>query len=162
MIYCGIDNGSTGTIGIINEDKVFFVLTPCKKVLDYQKKAKHITRIDYPALYDFLSLYPPLGIKFFIERPIKNPGLFEASASGLRAFEATLICLEQLNYSYSVVDSKQWQKKMLPEGIKGSAELKKASVDVGCRSFPQFAEVICKHKDADGLLIAEWARREKL
>ena len=162
MIYCGIDNGGTGTIGIINEDKVFFVLTPCKKVLDYQKKAKHITRIDYPALYELLEDYPSLGIKFFIERPIKNPGLFEASASGLRAFEATLICLEQLGYSYSVVDSKQWQKKMLPEGIKGSAELKKASVDVGCRLFPQFAEVIRKHKDADGLLIAEWARREKL
>ena len=162
MIYCGIDNGSTGTIGIINEDKVLFVLTPCKNVLDYQKKAKHISRVDYPALYELLEDYPSLGIKFFIERPLKNPGLFEASASGLRAFEATLICLEQLNYPYSVIDSKTWQKKMFPEGIKGSAELKKASVDVGCRLFPQFAEAIRKHKDADGLLIAEWARREKL
>ena len=162
MIYCGIDNGSTGTIGLINNEKSLFVLTPNKAVLNYQKKAKHISRVDYPALYEFLSPYPPLGIKVFVERPMVDPSRFSSSASGLRAFEATLICLEQLGYSYSVVDSKQWQKKMLPEGIKGSAELKKASVDVGCRLFPQFAEVIRKHKDADGLLIAEWARREKL
>jgi hypothetical protein len=162
MIYCGIDNGSTGTIGIVNNETTLFYLTPSKKVLDYQKKVKYITRIDYSKLYEILSYYPTLGIKFFIERPLKNPGLFEASASGLRAFEATLICLEQLKYSYSVIDSKEWQKKMLPEGIKGSAELKKASVDVGCRLFPQFAKEIRNHKDADGLLIAEWARREKL
>ena len=51
---------------------------------------------------------------------------------------------------------------MLPKGIEGSAELKKASKDIGCRLFPSQADLINKHKDADGLLIAEWARRESL
>lgn len=162
MIYCGIDNGSTGTVGLINGDSVLFVETPHRQVFDYQKKAKSINRIDYPALYDLLHGYPSGGIKFFVERPLKNPGLFEASASGLRAFEATIICLEQLGYHYEVVDSKSWQKKLLPEGLKGSPILKKASMEVGMRLFPQFSDQIKKHKDADGLLIALWAKREGL
>jgi len=162
MIYCGIDNGSTGTIGLINGDKVLFLETPHKKVLDYQKKEKHINRIDYPALFELLCGYPNDGIRFFVERPLKNPALFEASASGLRAFEATIVCLEQLGYSYEIIDSKSWQKKLLPGGIKGSAELKKASKEVGMRLFPQFAKEIEKHKDADGLLIALWAKRGEL
>lgn len=48
------------------------------------------------------------------------------------------------------------------KGIEGSAELKKASMDIGLRLFPDQEEVIKKHKDADALLIAEWARREQL
>lgn len=35
-------------------------------------------------------------------------------------------------------------------------------VDIGCRLFPGLSTTITKHKDADGLLIAEWARREGL
>ena len=49
---------------------------------------------------------------------------------------------------------------MLPKGIKGADVLKKASLDVGKRLFPQFAD---KFKgDADGILIAEWARKMNL
>ena len=50
---------------------------------------------------------------------------------------------------------------MLPKGCKG-AELKAASKDVGIRLFPQHKEIIVKQKDADSLLIAEWARRNDL
>ena len=46
---------------------------------------------------------------------------------------------------------------MLPKGIKGSDELKKMSLDVGNRLFPQFRDF--KHPDRDGLLIAEYGRR---
>lgn len=56
-------------------------------------------------------------------------------------------------------DSKHWQRILLPKGAKGP-ELKKASMDIGCRLFPEHEKLIRKHKDADGLLIAEWARRE--
>ena len=58
------------------------------------------------------------------------------------------------------VDSKEWQKVMLPKGVKGSEELKKSSLDIGNRLFPQFEEN--KHKDRDSLLMAEWARRNNL
>jgi hypothetical protein len=50
---------------------------------------------------------------------------------------------------------------MFPKGLKG-IELKKASMDIGIRLFPHLEEVIIKQKDADGLLIAEWARRNNL
>jgi len=50
----------------------------------------------------------------------------------------------------------------LPKGVQGAPELKKASMDIGLRLFPDQANVINKHKDADGLLIAEWSRRMQL
>jgi len=48
---------------------------------------------------------------------------------------------------------------LLPQGIKGD-ELKVASKDIGCRLFPEHTELIVKHKDADGILIAEYCRRK--
>ncbi|GAH84395.1 unnamed protein product, partial [marine sediment metagenome] len=101
-------------------------------------------------------------IRVFIERPYVNPQGFKATASALRCLEATLIAIEALGLSYQYMDSKEWQREMLPLGLKGTAELKKASVDIGCRLFPQYAEQIRKHKDGDSLLIAEYARRKGL
>jgi hypothetical protein len=161
-VYCGIDNGVSGSIGIVGFIKPIFVMTPVKSVQNYQKTAKKITRIDFKKLTDMLEPFRALDTKIFLERPLVNPGRFLATSSALRSFEATLICIEELGLSYEFLDSKQWQKKMLPEGLKGADAQKMASRDVGTRMFPQFAELICKHKDADGLLIAEWARRENL
>jgi hypothetical protein len=162
MIYCGIDNGVSGSIGFVSENNSLFILTPTKLCTNYQKKAKQLNRIDFQGLRSLFSDFTSENIKVFLERPLVNPGRFEATASALRAFEATIICLEELGLPYEYIDSKQWQKKLLPEGLKGSQEQKKASMDVGMRMFPQFAEAIRKHKDADGILIAEWARRERL
>ena len=92
----------------------------------------------------------------------KTPVRFKATTSALRCLEATLICVDLFILSKDFCDSKQWQKMLLPSGIKGSTELKKASMDIGCRLFPQHSDLIKKQKDADGLLIAEWARRSKL
>ena len=39
-------------------------------------------------------------------------------------------------------------------------ELKAASLDIGKRLFPLYAEVMEKQKDADGMLIAEFCRRK--
>lgn len=47
-------------------------------------------------------------------------------------------------------------KALLPKGCSGE-ELKKASLDIGNRLFPQFDNI--KHPDRDGILIAEYARR---
>lgn len=165
--YIGIDNGTTGSIGIISENKehISFFQTPSKLEQDYTKDKKNITRLDFLELEKALNLL--IGNNFeqsliILERPLKNPKMFNASISGIRCFESTLQVIERLGLSYMVIDSKDWQKEMLPNGVKGTPELKKASLDVGCKLFSIYSEKIKKQKDADGLLIAEWARRKNL
>ena len=80
--------------------------------------------------------------------------------TAMRCFEAELTALEMSGIRFMFIDSKEWQKELLPKGISGSEELKKASLDIGNRLFPQFKGV--KHKDRDGILIAEYARRKNL
>jgi hypothetical protein len=158
--YIGIDNGVTGSIGIIPPDSTNtqFYLTPVFSTLNYTKEKKNVTRIDVLQLNVlFHNIVNPLAI---LERPMVNPGRFQATASALRALEAMLITLERYSIPYMFIDSKQWQKEMLPKGLKGSDVLKKASLDIGKRLFPQFKEMY--KTDADGMLMAEWARRSNL
>jgi len=160
MTFIGIDNGSTGTIGILDGDTSIFVETPVFKTLGYQKsKVRHINRIDVPALKKLLEQYNPLTTRVVIERPMINVMRFQASISAARSLEATLIVLESLRFGYEYVDSGHWQKVLLPAGVKGAPNLKKASKEIGLRMFPMHTEMIKKHGDADGILIAEWARR---
>jgi hypothetical protein len=70
-----------------------------------------------------------------IERPMINPMRFQASVSAARSLEATLIAIESLGIPRMYVDSRQWQKALLPHWCKGP-ELKHASADIGCRLFP--------------------------
>ena len=166
-IYIGIDNGVTGTIAWMGEGVAADMIeTPVKSEQSYTKEKKNITRIDYPevvkrlkALTQFLD--SPAEALAVIERPMINPMRFPASVSAARSLEATLIAIESLGIPRMYVDSRQWQKALLPHGCKGP-ELKYASADIGCRLFPDREKIIGKHKDADALLIAEWARREGL
>lgn len=164
MIYIGIDNGVTGSVAMIADDFSYFYKTPVQKEQSYTKKKQSITRINYQGLYSLIESWKndDQPIKAILERPMVNPGRFKNTASALRALESTLIVLENLSIPYQYIDSKEWQKVMLPKGIKRTPDLKKASVDIGCRLFPQYKELITKHKDADGLLIAEYARRARL
>jgi hypothetical protein len=156
--YIGIDNGVSGTIGIINEEETSFFKVPTKSEQNYTKKKGNVTRINGPELIDTLNGIPnPMAL---IERPMVNPTRFKATTSALRALEAVLLVLEALEIPYQYIDSKEWQRELLPKGIKGTPELKKASKDIGCRLFPQYKELIEKHGDADGLLISEYCRRK--
>jgi hypothetical protein len=166
--YIGIDNGSTGSIGIIDHTgKKDFFNIPTFVEQNYTKTKQNITRIDFKEfnniLHEIKSIrcfnYECLAL---LERPMVNPKRFHATTSALRALEATLIALELNHIAFQYLDSKQWQKQMLPQGIKGSDEQKKASLDMGIRLFPEFKNEIIEHKDADGILIAEWARRNNL
>ena len=152
----GIDNGTSGTIGVLCKlGETYMISTPTIIQQNYTKTKANISRIDYKELYKFLEQFKGTGTQAVLERPMVNPGRFKASISAVRALEATLIILEQLEISYSYIDSKEWQGKILPIGLKG-VELKKASMDIGCRLYPQYKDAICKHKDADGLLIATY------
>lgn len=156
-VYIGIDNGVTGTIGIITDYGCQFAKTPVKTEQDYTKKKKNITRLQFGDFKAILGDYKGEVVQVIIERPMVNPTRFLASLTAERCFEAELVAIEELGFPIRYIDSKEWQKEMLPHGVE-KGELKKASLDIGNRLFPQFREF--KHPDRDSLLIAEYARRK--
>jgi hypothetical protein len=167
QIFGGIDNGITGSIGILSSLDIpysfpLFCKTPTKSELSYTKEKQNITRIDAPKLTDYFLEHLPVACRpntlFLFERPLTGGFSTKALNSAMRSMEATLIVLELLQIPYAYIDSKEWQKELLPGGLKGTDALKLASRDVGIRRFPQFKELIQKHKDADGILIAEYCR----
>lgn len=156
-LFIGIDNGVSGSIGwtdgIVNGQ----IKTPVFKQQNYTKVKGNISRIDHCFLMNWLKDLTKdySAIFIVIERPMVNPGRFKATISAIRALESAQLILELLSLPYQFVDSKEWQKDMLQKGIKGGPELKKAGIQVAGRLFPN---IVCK-PDADGILMAEWARR---
>ena len=96
----------------------------------------------------FSSLESPFA---YIERPMTNPTMLTSMLSAYASHVLLTEMLYKLRIGFDVIDSKKWQKKM---GIKG--DTKPASVRKGCELFPEHIDIIEKHKDADGILIA-WA-----
>lgn len=175
-VYLGIDNGATGTISICVYGEISHFPMPVKKELSYTKKKQYVSRIDISKLKrileDFLILRDKKGNPDFtkerdifclLERPMINPLRFKQSISAARALESVLIVLEDLVIPYQYIDSREWQKMFIPTGIlnlkskKKSTELKRAAVSIAKRLFPKI-----KTKDADSLLIMEYARRKRL
>ncbi len=178
-IFIGCDNGITGSIGIIGREEPLMYKTPTVTQQSYTKTKQNISRVDIPKFKSILLNcfhYPTLAI---LERPLVNPGMFKATMSAIRCLEAQLCILEALDIPYMYIDSKQWQRELLPHVplIKKEGEtkkekskrvtanknsLKKLSLDIGKRLFPSLSEIIDEQGDADGILIAEWARRNNL
>lgn len=152
----GIDNGVTGSIGVLYPDGTnAFLPTPVFKTRSYTKKDKYIHRIHWQELRDNL----PKNSIVYLERPMVNQHAFTATASALRALEATIIVLEMLQVLYFYIDSKEWQKEFIASSVLGHDKMKEASMLIGCTLFPNHASKIKKHGDADGLLIAEHCLR---
>jgi len=160
-VRIGIDNGVSGSWGAVFEDDTpsWFMKAPIVRCRDYQKAKSYINRIDFAKATALLSEFNATNTIVVLERPMVNPGRWKASMSGIRALETTLCVLEALNLPFMYVDSKEWQKEMLPAGTKG-IDLKTESTNVACRLFPMHSELITKHKDGDGILIAEYSRRK--
>jgi hypothetical protein len=149
----GIDNGPTGSIGIITDAAATFHLVPTSEYLHYGKKGTFSKRLNRAALIALLTPHKETA-RVFIERPFTgSPMMIMAVLSAHRFFEATIITLEDLKIGYEVIDSKTWQMPVLG-GISGSAALKRASKLRGIQLYPMLSEPITKHKDADGLMIA--------
>lgn len=158
--YIAVDNGVSGTIAILRPDNSrSFFRTPVKYEQSYTKSKKTIARVDFNKLLQLLDIAPPVLV--IMERPFitNDPKKFHAVYSGGRALEATVIAVEWLNLPFQYIDSRNWQKQLLPQGMKGP-ELKEASLQIGNRLFPEFKDH--SHKDRDSLLIAEYARRNRL
>ena len=159
MLIIAIDNGVTGTITIMNKEtgelQDYFPI-PVKTHLKYTKKKQWIKRVDWKELRAKLELHFPYHPKAYLERPMVNPTRFKASESALRCLEATLIVLEMLGIPYEFIDSKEWLREMLLKGLKGTAELKKASLEKARQMFPGITIY-----DGDSLLMAEYIRRKR-
>lgn len=158
----GIDNGVTGAITVVSDWTLAHVKTPVRKELSYTKKQQWITRVEVVELRVWLrrslrESSPSFGKLerpfVLMERPMIMPGRFKATMSALRCLEATLIVLEELHLPVQYIDSKEWQKVLLPKGLK-KGESKKAAESVAKRLFPDIKRV-----NADSLLIAEYGRR---
>lgn len=174
-IIFGLDNGSTGTISCINkiDKKLSFRKTPSKTELDYTQDIKYISRIDVNKLKQWFIDNSSLTYKnvVILERPMKNPTRFEQSIAACRAFEATLIVLEELNFDYIVIDSKQWQHYFFGKNtsnINLKYESMKKGLDVLEKYFkeqPNYNEIketIIQHGDADSLLISQFIIEQKI
>jgi hypothetical protein len=77
---------------------------------------------------------------------------WNASVSALRCLEATQILLEALQIPYQFIDSKEWQKALLPSGLVKD-QLKTGADQVAKRLYPK-ATII----NSDALLIAHYCR----
>ena len=160
-IYFGLDNGVTATYGIVGDGiETKCGKVPVKREQNYTKTKQNITRLDASKFISLFDGYNKDDIVVLLERPLVNSKMFRSTTSALRCFEAELVIIEFLGLKHMYIDSKEWQKELLPKGCKGSGQLKKASLDIGNRLFPQFEDL--KHPDRDGLLIAEYARRKSL
>lgn len=153
----GIDNGVTGSITVLYADKTFtWWKTPVVKCRNYTKTVRHLERINFPKLLRFLSNLSSMNevVLAVMERPMVNPKRWVASTSALRCLEATIIALEMTGIPYAFIDSKQWQKEFLPEGTKGSDDLKRASDELAIKKYPIH---VFKNGEGDSCHIAEYA-----
>lgn len=157
----GLDNGTSGTIAILGPDSPFFDAVPSKPYL-MGRAGKVVQRIDHDALRAMIAfrIGAPANAHCYVERPFTGSAMMiNTSVLAARAHEAVLIVLEQLGVGVTTVDSKEWQVPVLG-AVKGSAELKKASMLRGMALYPQFAKQIKSHGDADGLLMAHHFHRK--
>jgi len=179
--YIAIDNGVTGSCAVLDEDGqcLEYWPTPVEKTLNYTKVVAYISRVRGDILLERLRPYVE-NATVVIERPLVNPQMFKATVSAIRCDEATRTILEMLKVKFIYVDSKQWQKEMLPSRTaiprlpkdatamekkerkaKANAfklETKSLSLSVAQQLFPS----VTFKKDGDAILMCEWSRRNKL
>jgi hypothetical protein len=166
MFAIGIDNGVTGSIGWIFNGKCGLMKMPVRRVLNYGQSGKYINRIDVHSLKTFLvgckmeAERDEQDIKILMERPFTGgPTMIQAMLSAARSFEATLIVVETVKIGFRVIDSREWQKVLLPK-VKGTTDLKKASQQKAREMWPDL-KTNFTISDADGLMIAEYLRRSQ-
>lgn len=158
--FLGIDNGVSGTIGIIqvNKEPMCFPIPTVEEVDFHSGEERMITRINHSLLNVIFSGLNPEKTMCFMERPMYNNRRFAQSISAARAFESVLLSLEKFEIRKEVIDSKKWQNYFFPTNHrrreKGMTKL--LSNTVGKKLFPSLdaSEV----DDYDGILIAKYCQ----
>lgn len=160
----GIDNGTTGTIGILGPDGAIFEAVPTIEVLSHVQAKGFTKRIDRSALMRMFLPYcdHPENVKVYIEAPFTMAYATTAVLMAHRAYEAVLTVCEDLRIGQETIAPRDWQPHVLGKKIsvtkvvkgKVKVDTKKASMLRGAELYPHLAESIRSHGDADGLLIA--------
>lgn len=152
VIYCGIDPGISGAVGLVHEVGDFFA------VLDMPTLTTTTGRrqVDFAALADVLREHSPAFS--LVERVGPRPG---EGAVGAFAFGHTyggiLAVLASLALPHDVIQPAVWKRKA---GIPAGAD-KKASVALAKRLLPAAGKHLARVKDdgrAEALLLALQAR----
>jgi hypothetical protein len=164
MLYCFIDNGSTGFIAILNENGsiLHFSKVPVSKVLLYTKTRQTFNLVASNELKSIIastiSKSKDKTIQIALERPAINP---RRGTNSIKYSFANWLVVDQLisvemGLFCETVDSKKWQSKMLPTHNTG--ETKKVAKQIVQRVFPGISVKIPSGGE-DALLGAEWLRR---
>lgn len=156
-----VDNGITGSFTILNKNNIRYFKIPVLKELNYTKKRQSVSRIDGVKLRELL-LESIMDVEMSriivcIERPMINPIRFKSSLSASRALESILIILEEIGLPYIYIDSKEWQKEMLPNSV--GKDLKKDALLLACALYPKIAKTM-KNGDADSLIMGLYLKRK--
>ena len=163
-LIIGIDNGTTGAIAVINNRGKCIRLSesPTFKYRSYNKEEKFITRIDKFTLTEILYVYKirgnTSGICIVLERPMVNPGRFANSLIAVRAYEATLIALEENGLPYYSIDSRTWQHALFGKIENGNNEDLKKKAKILMQKKYSYINSLITNKTADALCIAHYAK----
>ena len=161
----GIDNGTTGAIGIIHPNGTDFFKTPTITVPKYTKAPAKLKRVDFQRLVLMLQEYTNRYECFVaLENPLTSKRLLNTTILAARSHEATMIALEYLNISryhknLIHVSSRDWQKIYLPRIVKGQGK-KVASLTLGINEWPEHRHAIISQGDADALYLAKYRKGE--
>lgn len=146
------------TVAWVSPESSGFRPLPVIDVQDFYRRKSIISRV---RSMDFLGLLAPLPAEYatraIIERPSSSMP-FSRHVETVRRLEAVLVVLELLTISYEFIDKSEWERTMLPRGLKPGAPTRRASLDIGKRLFPNHAEAIESIGHADALLLAEFYR----
>lgn len=133
-LYLGIDNGSTGSYTFLNGngELLCFKPVPTFKLKKWTTSSKqgHITVIDIESLKRELELIIKDKnideIVCNIERPAVGFSGWSiwTSLSGVVAWVSVQYVLISLGIKYNTIDSKQWQKLLIPQAL-GKKDSKK-------------------------------------
>lgn len=156
------NSGTTGTVGWLGYRGMSkMVEIPVKKRTSFHKVPHSMTVIDVEELERRICYWmdwgytEPAAVIAYRERPVINPKRWSESLTAIRADEAVTIMLERMGIKYQYVDSKAWQRHILPSfGKAGTTSdmLKAESKDIGLKMFKSLSDIIEKHGDADGIL----------
>lgn len=164
MTYCGIDNGISGALAVLESDgSVRLHKTPVMELGDRG------TFIDIVALAGLiLDGRDPAKISVVMEWGTKNPQ-FGAEGNWSTGFScgAVFSMLRLKQVRISAVYAREWQKTMLAGHRGGGEGTKTAAVAAVRRLYPQVNLIPprCRKPHdgmADALLMAHWGREHRL
>lgn len=151
--YMGIDNGVSGSIGIISDGSPRLI--HAREYTRSKPKRKGSLECDPFAILRILDEAKPDGV--VLERPFR--GQFRNTEVSAAHFDSVVrTILETRGIPFIQVDSKKWQGPLL--GIVKAGETKSTSLSLGKRRWPSLAAEIEDQGDADALFMAVHAMHE--